>query len=281
MHAGVRKRYKRRNDKENDMRNTEDKKHIARGRLPPETNYASYTFSRQEIGIYLLSGGMFMAMVSWLFYDSMIAWILLMPFVILSLRDKGRAECQKRKRKLEIEFREVILSVSSNLQAGYSVENAFQEAYRDIVLLYGKESVMAKELRLLFRKLNNNEQLESALTTLADRSGVQDIRDFADIFQIAKRGGGDMRGIIANTSDIIGDKQEIRREIETVISEKKLEQQIMRYIPFFIIFYISLTTKGYFENLYHNLFGWILMTGSLIVYIVACRLSDQILNIEI
>lgn len=90
-----------------------------------------------------------------------------------------------------------------------------------------------------------------------------------------------MRSIIANTADIIGDKQEIRREIETVVSEKRLEQQIMRYIPFFIIFYISLTTKGYFESLYHNLAGWILMSGSLVVYVVACRLTDKILNIDV
>ena len=172
-------------------------------------------------------------------------------------------------------------SGNSNLQAGYSVENAFQESYRDTVLLYGRESVMARELRLIFRKLSNNEQLESALANLADRSGVQDIRDFADIFQIAKRGGGDMRGIIANTAEIIGDKQEIRREIETVVSEKRLEQLIMRYIPFVIIFYISLTTKGYFESLYHNIFGWVLMTGALAVYAAACRISDKILDIEV
>lgn len=263
------------------MKKTKDNKCVARGRLPPETDYTQYIFSRREIAEYLLGGGVFMAMVGLLFYDSIIAWILLMPIVLVSLKDKGRTECQRRKRKLETEFREVILSVSSNLQAGYSVENAFQESYNDIVLLYGRESVMAKELRLLFRKLSNNEQLEFALTNLADRSGLQDIRDFADIFQIAKRGGGDMRGIIANTAEIISDKQEIRREIETVMSEKRLEQQIMRYIPFFIIFYISLTTKGYFESLYHNFFGWVLMTAALIVYIAACRISDKILNIEV
>lgn len=90
-----------------------------------------------------------------------------------------------------------------------------------------------------------------------------------------------MRGIIANTADIISDKQEIRREIETVVSEKKLEQQIMRYIPFFIMFYISLTSKGYFESLYHNISGWLLMTGALAVYVAACLLSDKILDIEI
>lgn len=246
-----------------------------------EIDYAKYMFSKKEIVFHILSCALFTAMVSWLFYDSVIAWILLMPLSLFSFRKQGRIQCQRRKRRLEIEFREVILSVSSNLQAGYSVENAFQESYRDIVLLYGKDSVMAVELQLLFRKLNNNEQLEYALSNLAKRSSVQDIRDFADIFQIAKRGGGDMRGIITNTAEIIADKQEIRREIETVVTEKKLEQQIMRYIPFFIIFYISLTTKGYFKCLYHNISGWILMTGTLIIYVVACRISDKILNIEV
>ena len=252
-----------------------------RGRLPPEMDYAHYTFSRQEIVMYLMIGALFNAMISWLFYDSIIAWFLMLPLFVLSLKEKGIQLCQKRKRKLELEFRDVILSVASNLQAGYSVENAFREAYKDIVLLYGTESVMAGEMRLIFRKLSNNEQLESALLNLAKRSDVQDIRDFADIFSIAKRGGGDMRTIIANTAAIIGDKQEVRREIETVVSEKKLEQQIMKYIPFFIIFYISLTTKGYFESLYHNLLGCIVMTVALLIYMAACKLSDRILQIDV
>lgn len=199
----------------------------AKGRLPPETDYAVYHFTRQELVMYFLSGGVFMAVVSWLFYDSVIAWLLLMPVVVYLLKDRRRFACLKRRRRLEIEFREVIISVASNLQTGYSIENAFQESYRDIVLLYGTESVMAKELRLIFRKIGNNEPLEYVLLNLADRSGVRDIRDFAEIFQIAKRGGGDLRGIITNTAGIIGEKQEIRREIETVVSEKRFEQQIM------------------------------------------------------
>lgn len=252
-----------------------------RVRHPPEINYKTYTFNRQELTVHILLGALSAAVTAWLFYDSIVAWFLLMPFVLLSLKDKSRMLCQKRIRRLEVEFREVILGVSANLQAGYSVENAFREAYRDIVLLYGQDCVMAAELRLMFRRLENNEQLEHVLMNLADRSGVQDIRDFADIFQIAKRGGGDMREIIANTADIIGDKQEVRREIETVVSEKKLEQQIMRGIPFFIILYISVTTKGYFESLYHNITGWMIMTVSLGVHAAACRISDRILNIRI
>lgn len=252
-----------------------------RCRVPPDIDYANYMFGTKELITHIFIGALFAAMISWLFYDSFLAWLLMLPLVVLSLKDKRVILCQKRKYRLELEFREVILSVSANLQAGYSVENAFHEAYQDIVLLYGMDCVMANELRLLFRRLNNNEPLEDLLLDLAKRSGVQDIRDFADVFRIAKRGGGDMRGIIANTADIIRDKREVKREIETVVSEKKFEQRIMRYMPFLIIFYISFTTKGYFNSLYHNLLGWIIMTVALVVYAAACRLSDKILDIEI
>lgn len=244
-------------------------------------DYAVYCFSKKELIVYVILESALIGMIAYLFYDSVFAFLLLAPFAVIALKEKEKQLCQKRKQKLEAEFRDVILSVSSNLQTGYSFENAFQEAYKEIVILYGAESLMACELRLLLRKLANNEQLEDALLNLAKRSGVQDIRDFADIFQIAKRGGGNMQAIIANTAEMISDKQAVRIEIDTIMSEKKLEQTIMRYIPFFIITYISVTSKGYFEGLYHNIMGQAIMTAALIVYGLACKISDRILRIEV
>jgi tight adherence protein B len=219
--------------------------------------------------------------VAYLFYESFIAWIILLPLALYGLKAEQKKLCRQRKKRLELEFRETILSVASNMQIGYSVENAFKEAYREITLLYGAESVMAVELRLILRKVGNNIQIEDALLDLANRSGLSDIMDFAEIFSIAKRGGGDMKGIISNTASIIGDKQEVRREIETVITQKKFENSIMRYMPFLIVVYISITSKGYFDAVYHNLFGWIIMTGAFIVYLFACFWSDKILDIRV
>lgn len=257
------------------------RKMIAHGRHPPLIDYSVYVFSAREKAGYIMFRLLFMGVTAYLFYDSFAAFLLLLPFMAISLKGKKRVLCQKRKQQLEVEFRDVILSVSSNLQTGYSIENAFQEAYKEITVLHGKDCLMAHELNLLLRRLANNEQLEDILFNLAKRSTVQDIKDFADIFQIAKRGGGNMRAIIADTAEIIGGKQEVRIEIDTVMSEKKLEQAIMRYIPFFIIFYISITSKGYFESLYHNITGQLVMTAALIVYAIACMISDRILNIEI
>ncbi len=262
--------------------NLKKNKHDAgRGRHPPLTDYSVYVFSTREKALYIARALLFVGMTAYLFYDSIAAFFLLIPLTALLLKEKKAKLCQKRRQQLEVEFRDVILSVSSNIQTGYSIENAFCEAYKEITVLYGKDCLMAGELNLLLRRLANNEQLEDALLNLAKRSSVQDIKDFADIFQIAKRGGGNMRAIIADTAEIIGGKQAVRHEIDTVMSEKRLEQAIMRYIPFFIIFYISITSKGYFESLYHNLTGQLIMTAALIVYGLACALSERILNIEI
>ena len=126
--------------------------------------------------------------------------------------------CKRRKQQLEREFRDVILSVSANIQAGYSVENAFCESYRDINMLYGADSAMAKELYLMMGKLRNNEQLEDIIMNLGDRSGVRDIRDFADVFRIAKRNGGSLQRVIENTVYIMEGKYEVAREIKTIMS---------------------------------------------------------------
>lgn len=248
--------------------------------MKKEINYNTYSFQRKELIWYIFLGVIQVFLLSKCFYDSMFASFLFLPFVYLYLEKKRRTLCNKRRKQLEQEFRDVILSVLANVQAGYSVENAFHESYQDIVMLYGTESDMAYELRLLRQKLRINQPIEQVLQNLGDRSGISDIQDFAEVFQIAKRTGGDLKEMISNTAWILRDKQEVRREIDTLLTQKELELKIMRYIPFVLIGYLSLTSRGYFNVLYHDLFGVLVMTGCLAVYILAVYLAENILTID-
>ena len=246
-----------------------------------EINYEEYFFSTRELIINVLLGIAGIAVISRMFFDSMVAFILLLPAVYLFLVKRRENLCRNRKQKLEKEFRDVILSVSANLGAGYSVENAFRESYQDISMLYGENSLMAGELYLMMRRLRNNDQLEDILLSLGIRSDVKDIRDFAEIFRIAKRNGGSLSGMIGNTARMIEGKSEVRREIDTIMSEKRLEQRIMELMPFGMMLYVSLTSPGFFNSLYHNLTGVLLMGVCLILYVVACLMAEKILKIEV
>lgn len=245
-------------------------------------NYKSYSFTISEGIRYGLEGAFVLAMISWLFYDSVLVFgCFILPFLYLYMKRKKKELCKKRKKLLNQQFRELILAVSSHLQAGFSVENAFREAYQDICILFGKKSLMAQEITWILRRVENNEALEKALMQLALRSGVEDIYEFTEVFAIAKRGGGEIRNIIARTADIIGDRMEVKQEIQTIISEKQMEQKIMELMPFGMVGYLSITSPGFLDSLYHNMFGYLLMTSCLCVYILACFLAKRILDIDI
>ena len=178
-------------------------------------------------------------------------------------------------------FREAISMVSANLQAGNSVENAVRRTYSDLKGLYKENADITKEFLGISRGLDSNLVLENLLSDLGNRSGVEDILDFADIFTVAKRTGGNLREIITDTVDTISEKIEMKRELRILISEKQFEQKIMCIIPFFILAYIGFTSPGYFDSLYHNLSGIGIMSACLAAYAGALLWGMKITAVEV
>lgn len=88
-----------------------------------------------------------------------------------------------------------------------------------------------------------------------------------------------MGEIMEHTISIITRKMEIKKEIRMLTAAKKYEQKIMNLVPMGIIFYIRMTNPGYFNSLYHNVAGIVIMTAALCVYAAAYYMSEKILAI--
>ena len=179
------------------------------------------------------------------------------------------------------EFKDAILAVASGLNAGYSVENAFAVSLKEMEEIHGSDSMIAKEIRLILRKVRMNLTFEDALGDFAARSGLDDVKNFADVFLAARKSGGELMRIIARTAEIIGEKIRIQEEILTATASKRMEQRIMSGIPVLIVIYIELTSPGFFGILYTTLVGRMLMTVCLVVYLASCWLADHFLEIEV
>lgn len=231
--------------------------------------------------INLLLGILFLSGIGYLFYKSFLGIFLLSPFSILYLKYKKNKLIEERKWKLNLEFRDGIMSISSSLNAGYSIENSLSEAIGDLKILYGESSYIVNEFEYMASQIRMNRTIEEVLQEFANRSQLEDIHNFAEVFITAKRTGGDMIKIIRATSKVIGDKIDVKREIKTLITAKQFETKIMNLIPLGIILYMWMFSPGFLDPLYHNLFGIIIMTAALIVYIVSFLLSKKIINIEI
>ena len=80
------------------------------------------------------------------FYRSLWAVPFLLPIFSIYRREKKRELSAKRSRELQTQFKDAILSISASQKVGYSLENSFRLAYEDMILLYGKDSVICGEL---------------------------------------------------------------------------------------------------------------------------------------
>lgn len=206
--------------------------------------------------------------------------VLITPLSIFYVKKQKQLKIKERRWQLNLQFREGLTALLGALNAGYSVENSFISAEKDMQILYGKEELIVKEFAGITAGLQINQSIEAILTDFGKRSGVEDIKLFAEIFSVCKRTGGDLIAIITATLETIEDKIEVKRQIKTLTAAKQLEAKIMSFVPLGIIAYMKIFSGGLLDPLYHNFLGITIMTGLLGVYVVAYELSGRIVDIE-
>lgn len=247
--------------------------------MPPD--YRDYHMTKTEWLAGLFAGIGITVTFAYLFYRSLYAIIFLCPIIPFCIGAQKKRLCKRRLAGLKLQFKDALQAISAALQAGYSMENAIIEAHDDMKNMYGECSLIVSELEIIMGGIRNSRTVEELFLNLARRSGIEDIREFAEVLALTKRGGGDLVSVIRICSVTIGDKIETSKEIETLIAAKKLEGRIMDVIPCFMILYMDLSSPGFFDVLYQTLFGRVLMTVCLAAYLGAILLSEKIMSVEV
>ena len=222
-----------------------------------------------------------MTVIGFLFYESWWALVVCIPMGIVYLR-KLIKECEERKKVLfRIQFQEALQSIGASLNVGYSLENAMKEAKKDLDVLYDKESMIQKEFNYMLRQLYLQIPMEQVLEDWAGRIELEEVRNFVNVFSMAKRSGGNMMAIIRSSISHIRERMEVQREIETLLTARKYEFKVMSIIPFGIIGYMRFSFPEFMGMLYTNALGVGVMSVCLAIYAGAYCLGEKIVNIEV
>lgn len=245
-------------------------------------DYGSYTLSSREWLTTVIVVGALFAMIGYIFYEKWWVVLLISMFSLLAPIWQRKKLLNKRKYILNLQFKEAIQSLSSLLAAGRSAESAFKEVSNDLKLLYpDPNTYILREFDIINRRVENGDTLERAIEDFAQRSDVEDIQNFSDVFITCKRTGGSLVEVIQRTATIIGDKLEIQQEIKVQISQKKFESQILNVMPVVMILLLKATSGDYLEPLYDwSSAGPVVMTVCLILLAGALLLGQKIMNVE-
>ena len=271
---------KKRNTYKGKKNSLAEKRFIA-GKMPSAgkaPDYRQTAFDRRAMIISIILYLSIDAVVSALFFRTAAAFAFLLPGVFLFLAERKKSLWKAKKAQIRREFLTGIQFAAASLQAGYSIENAFGEAFVQLKRTYQENSFAVCEFGRICSLLGLNRSLESILTDLSKRCHVEDIERFTDAFCAARRSGGDLSMIIGNTVLLMQQQEETRREIESLLAGKQTEYQLMSGIPVFLLLYVNLTSPGFFDILYDSSAGMIIIGAGLGVYLIAFLLGRKILE---
>lgn len=244
------------------------------------TDYHFYVPSLKERILWFLIGLAAAGAVLYIFYESV--WVSLIAGAVCGVAFipiRNRQVINKRRQKLSLQFRELLDALSTSIGAGRNVQDSFVSAVDDLTVQFGREADIVKELEIICSGMYNNVPVEELLSNFAQRSGVEDIGNFANVFATCYRKGGNINEIIKNTAEIIGDKIEIKMELETMVAGQKNEMNIMLVMP--VLFVIVMKSMGGGLIDLSSAVGILSVTGALIIFVAAYFAGQWITNIKI
>lgn len=185
---------------------------------------------------------------------------------------------KKRNALLLLKFRDMLESISTSLGSGKNTTQAFSDARSDMKNQYGEQTDIVKELDIILSGLESNVTAEVLLKDFAKRSHNENIQNFADVFSVANRTGGNIRQIVYETKNVINDKINVEQEIQTLISGKKNELNIMMVLPLIVVTQVKSMQAS--DTTGDMLFNFIVRLVALGMFVLAYIIGKRLMKIE-
>ena len=251
------------------------------GRFRTGRSYWQQAVTKKEYCVISIKAAGIAFITGWLFYHEFWSFFIVSPFGIWLFKYLEKEKTEQKKSEFLMQFKEMTESVASALNVGYSAENALKEAGKEMKILYSDTAIINKELEVIVRKIRLQIPMEQILYEFAERVELEDVKNFSTVFAAAKRSGGDMIAIIRNTASQIGEKIDVKREIDIILAAKRFEFKIMCVIPYAMIMYMQLSYPEFMQSLYGNVIGIGVMSACLGAYVSACILGARLIKIEV
>lgn len=216
------------------------------------------------------------------YHDVFIAFIvaaMAAPFLERSYAD---SRIKKRRKKLRVQFCDMLESMSVASRAGNTELHALEAALVDLQRTYNEDVDIIREVTDILNKYRNGIQFRVLFNDFGERSGVDDIISFGQIFEAIEGKSNKFADIIRQTQQVISDKIEIEQEIETVLTVPKQETGMMLIMPVLLMLLFSSDgDQGMMGMLFTTVFGRILTTICVAVFGASFLLAQKLTDIKV
>ena len=182
-----------------------------------------------------------------------------------------------RKKELRLQFRDLLESLSNSFTVGRTAIGAFENAYSDMIAEHGTDAYITKEVYLICTAYQNGIEIKKLLNDFAERSGIDDIRSFAGVFEVSTDLGGNVAKTVRETRDMISDKIEIELEIQTMVTGQKNQLNVLAIMPLVM----SLLTRSFSTDGGGGMLVIVVKILALGLFVFAYWMGTKIVDIKV
>lgn len=226
-------------------------------------------------------GMVFAGLVTQVFYANLPLTLITLPAGLAAIPCWSRHKARRKRERFMLQYRDMLYYLSVSLSAGKALEQAFLDGADALSAQYGTiRCEWTLELRGMAERLQLREPVEQVLGDLAARTGLEEIRSFAEVVAISRHAGGNLAEVVRRSVRVLREKIEVQQEMETAWAAKKLEQRILCVSPVFLVLLVRAGSGDFMGPMYATVSGRFIMTLALVLIAAGYVIGERIMRAE-
>ena len=151
---------------------------------------------------------------------------------------------KRRIAKFTAKFPDAIELLVRGLRSGLPVSETIQVVGNEV------EGPVGEEFRMVADKMKIGKSMDAALQDTADRLGTPEFQFFVITIAIQRETGGNLAETLANLSDVLRKRAQMKLKIRAMSSEAKASAYIVGSLPFIVFTMIWFINTSYMQNFF-------------------------------
>jgi tight adherence protein B len=193
------------------------------------------------------------------------AWLLpvLLPLAALGV---GRLVIERRIESRRAAFAEqlesTLVQLASGLRAGHSLQRALASVAQD------SPSPTAEEFARIVNEHKLGVDLGEAMHGAAERMRSDDVAWTAQAIAIHREVGGNLGEVLDHIAETIRERQQIRRQVQTLSAEGRSSAVVLMVLPIAIAALLSVLSPDYLSSFFTSPIGLLMGGLSLVLFLL-------------
>lgn len=245
-------------------------------------DYGTYCLTSTERRRYYAFSAAVSCLLGLLFYRSLLPALLCIPLARSGEKHWALHKAGLRRERLLTGFKDALYSISTAISAGRQLPDAVRDAAKFVADTHGADSDIARELgRIAHHYTASRSELESLLGDFGNRSGLEEIRQFARICSVCRQTGADLEHVALQAAGLILQRIHFRREVQMLTAQKKLDTGLLVLLPLFVLLFLNGCAPEYLAVMYSTAIGRVLMSGCLALIFAALYISVRMIEVTL